>query len=447
MNIIKTIIKKRFSFKQIMFLVILIILIRTFFDFTLLDYPLELDIFQHYARFYLENIYYFLIVFLIIVFFISKIVDKGPIDVANFGVKVFPLIIIPPIIDYFIFGRTAGYDYATIKNFFYNLFTISWVEGDASFGLSLEITLALFLLGLYVYYIKRSFLRTILSLFTITLFLVVFSTPEIFFGRMADYYYFEFLPNYYFFPLMVLSGFLLYHYKKEKMKAILSNIRVLKSLIFVLFVFLGSLASTSLGYTFNLYKTFLASLAIFFVWQFSIVINDIYDYKIDKISNKNRPLVKKTMALSEYKLVTWIFIFFALSFSAILNAYIFLLIILSIILATIYSVPPLRLRKNFLGNLIIGISLVISFMVGILCVGDFGILSEEKNIMYSSLLFLLGTVVTFTKDLKDIKNADMMKLSQILGKQVALSVKKQVGQEIKPVKEGKRKGQVSLEGY
>jgi helicase len=51
------------------------------------------------------------------------------------------------------------------------------------------------------------------------------------------------------------------------------------------------------------------------------------------------------------------------------------------------------------------------------------------------------------KDVKDIKNADLMKLSQILGKQVALSVKKQVGQEVKPVKEGKRKGQMALGKY
>jgi len=48
------------------------------------------------------------------------------------------------------------------------------------------------------------------------------------------------------------------------------------------------------------------------------------------------------------------------------------------------------------------------------------------------------------KDVGDIKKADVTKLSQILGKQVALSVKKQVGQESKEVPSGKRKGQISL---
>ena len=48
------------------------------------------------------------------------------------------------------------------------------------------------------------------------------------------------------------------------------------------------------------------------------------------------------------------------------------------------------------------------------------------------------------KDVGDVKKADVMKLSQILGKNVALSVKKQVGQETKEVPKGKRKGQISL---
>jgi len=51
------------------------------------------------------------------------------------------------------------------------------------------------------------------------------------------------------------------------------------------------------------------------------------------------------------------------------------------------------------------------------------------------------------KDIGDVKSADFTKLSQILGQNVALSVKKQVGQEIKEVPKGKRKGQISLKKY
>jgi len=51
------------------------------------------------------------------------------------------------------------------------------------------------------------------------------------------------------------------------------------------------------------------------------------------------------------------------------------------------------------------------------------------------------------KDLTDLKNTDIMKLVQILGRNVAIKVKKQLGQEVKIVPENKRKGQLSLEKY
>jgi helicase len=51
------------------------------------------------------------------------------------------------------------------------------------------------------------------------------------------------------------------------------------------------------------------------------------------------------------------------------------------------------------------------------------------------------------KDLKDLKNTNITTLSQILGGKVALSVKKQIGQETKEIPKGKRKGQLSLEKY
>ena len=51
------------------------------------------------------------------------------------------------------------------------------------------------------------------------------------------------------------------------------------------------------------------------------------------------------------------------------------------------------------------------------------------------------------KDIGDVKKADLAKLVQILGEKVALNVKKQVGEEFKEVRKGKRKGQISLVDY
>ena len=51
------------------------------------------------------------------------------------------------------------------------------------------------------------------------------------------------------------------------------------------------------------------------------------------------------------------------------------------------------------------------------------------------------------KDLGDVKSADITKLSQILGKNIAIGIKEQVGEKVEPVKENKRKGQISLSDY
>ncbi|MBI2652195.1 hypothetical protein HYX00_01910, partial [Candidatus Woesearchaeota archaeon] len=51
------------------------------------------------------------------------------------------------------------------------------------------------------------------------------------------------------------------------------------------------------------------------------------------------------------------------------------------------------------------------------------------------------------RDIKDIRNADLATLSQLLGDKVALSIKKQIGQEQFEVPENKRKGQISLRDW
>ena len=51
------------------------------------------------------------------------------------------------------------------------------------------------------------------------------------------------------------------------------------------------------------------------------------------------------------------------------------------------------------------------------------------------------------RDIKDVKNADLSTLTQLLGEKTALSVKKQLGQDKIEVPENKRKGQISLRDW
>ncbi len=51
------------------------------------------------------------------------------------------------------------------------------------------------------------------------------------------------------------------------------------------------------------------------------------------------------------------------------------------------------------------------------------------------------------KDIKDVKNADLLTLTQLLGEKTALSIKNQLGQEQIETRENKRKGQISLKDW
>ena len=48
------------------------------------------------------------------------------------------------------------------------------------------------------------------------------------------------------------------------------------------------------------------------------------------------------------------------------------------------------------------------------------------------------------RDISDVKKSDLLKLKQILGEKVADSIKKQVDENIEPIKSGKRKGQINV---
>lgn len=431
MKSLYALLKRNYSWLQVLILVLAVTTARVIIEFFLLDYSSDEDvlgIFQNCARFYLENLYYFLILFLLLVFFISRLGRESALRVANIGAKFFPVIWVPPLADYFIFGRTEGYFYATIDNFFYNFLTISWLGGDASPGISLEITLAVLFIGAYVFYLSKSLYRTIASIILTLFIITVLSTPDLFFGEgNSDYLYDYFLPLYYFFPLLILGGALYRFYDKEKFRAIVYNLRPERSILFAAAVTLGYIASFGnvgrlfLSFDAVFFDWLLAVLSILFVWWFSIIVNDIHDREIDRLTNRQRPLPRGIVSIDEYKFIGRVFVFFALSFSAVISWQVFLAVALAIILAFIYSAPPLRLRRYFLaGNLVIGLGFAISFMTGIMSVGGAGDILEEKNVVFSLLLLAFGVVVSLTKDLKDLEGDSRYGITNIytlLGKE------------------------------
>ncbi|MBI2546293.1 UbiA family prenyltransferase [Candidatus Woesearchaeota archaeon] len=411
---VQTLLKKRLSLKQIIVLVIVLSSVRVVLEWMLLTYPIELDGTQDYIRFYLENVYYFIIAFLLISVALSLIIKKSFIDVANFGARMYMVILLPPLLDFFIFNRTAGYVYATIPNFLGNLFTLSIVQGDASYGIILELILALSGVSWYAFTRSKSLLRTAAAIFAITLIITILSTPDIFFGEgKGDFYYDYFLPAYYFLPLLVLSSILYYNANnknKKKLWAMLFELRPGRAVKFMIVAALGVLAAYSFGYSINWYNAAYAIIAIFFVRQSAVALNDIYDYSIDKISNAKRPLVKKTLEKHELKNIALICSAFAISLSAIINLKVLFIVLIGLLFGVLYSVPPFRLRNNLLGHFIIALSLLICLASGFLITNDASKILSSLNLKFGAWLLITGLSSSFSKDFKDIKGDSKEKI-------------------------------------
>lgn len=421
----KNILKKQFSYLQIYFLVVFVVAIRVMAEWAVFVFPIQLDVFQDYVRFFLENTYYFLIVFTVSAVFASKFIKKDLREVMNFGVRFYPVIILPPLIDGLLLGRTAGYDYANVSNLVGNFFTLFSFKGDATMGIFLEIVIALSGVSIYVYKHTKSIFKSVVMFLVIDFVLLIISTPDLFFGAFrGDYFFDYFLPFFYYLPFLVILSVVLSSYDRNKLRSIISNIRVIRSLIFIFAVIAGGLVRNILLGELYALNVFYGASAIFLVWQVSILINDISDIKIDMISNRLRPLVKGDVTVQEYKLLAVLLSFVALSFAIIISLKVFLYVLIGIALSYVYSVKPFRFRNNILGNIVIGLYLLISFWVGVEA-ADSSVSFKKISYVFdlgflSAIIFLFGMVISMVKDVKDVdadKEYGVINVFTIFGKE------------------------------
>lgn len=171
-------------------------------------------IFIYYYLFYLENISYFLILFMLLMstvyflinykiekFKLIQIEKKNIIDIIKTSLIFYPLIIIPPLIDYFILGRRYGYDYGNSDNYLTGLLTLTWQGYDGK-GISTLVTLGVITTTLYVYFYTKNIFKSILAFILTDIIIVSMSMPNLFFGHSKDNFFNPlFLPYYYFIPL------------------------------------------------------------------------------------------------------------------------------------------------------------------------------------------------------------------------------------------------------
>jgi 4-hydroxybenzoate polyprenyltransferase len=170
------------------------------------------------------------------------------------------------------------------------------------------------------------------------------------------------------------------------------------------------------------FDTIITSLALVFACLFSIITNNLADLEIDKVTNRERPLIKKSIPLNYYKKIGILSLAFSFIYAANVNFQTFYCIMLFIGNYYLYSMPPMRLKRvPVLSKLFISINSLLMLILGkFTLTGNFSI-TPNLAIYF---LVCITLVINFI-DLKDVegdRKAGINTIPTLLGLKVGKKI-------------------------
>ncbi len=146
---------------------------------------------------------------------------------------------------------------------------------------------------------------------------------------------------------------------------------------------------------------FLAS--VWLAWKASVIVNDLYDFEIDIISNAERPLQKGTFEKKEYAQLGIIFFILSVFGALLISQKHFFLLLLYQFLAWAYSAGPFRLKR------FPGVATLVSACASLLILfAGFTLFSGDQNLHGLSwrIIFLMLFSLTLSLPIKDFKDIE-----------------------------------------
>ncbi len=304
----------------------------------------------------------------------------------------------------------------------------------ATIGLTIEVAIILLGIGFYVFLKTKNIIKSFISIFISYLIIFLFAI----YPFMVDSFFAliqvpadmssEGFGQLSVFSLLVIFYLLLitvfYGSNSKQFKLIIKDIRPLRILHY-LTVFILGVSLLFPRYRAEIDALLLSKLIVlFFSFVFAvvyaIVVNNIEDIEIDKVSNKERPLVKGVIEINKYKEIgTSSFIISAFS-SLFCGFYNFYFLMLFSLAYYVYSTNPIKLKRvPILSKMLIGF---ISFSVslwGFLFFSTDGVDAISRYPYEYALFFIVsvGLMANFI-DLKDVegdKKTNIKTLPVILG--------------------------------
>lgn len=156
--------------------------------------------------------------------------------------------------------------------------------------------------------------------------------------------------------------------------------RIPQSAFFIILTLVGIFVTDFQGG----YQVFIKIFLVFSLWQYTVAVNRIYDEKV-----RGRPDL----------IITLSFLIISAALSCVLGPVFIVLSALFIIAGTVYSAPPLRLRRYLFSTAFIGLGSVIAFLIGYF--GDLTSRMTYDVAFYCVLIFAAATLGSNIKDMKD----------------------------------------------
>ncbi len=466
-NLLDRLEKQKFSWWHYLLTFFAIVLIRIFLEnFSSLErtgfFTSGPTIFLHYPLFYFS----IFLSFNLLLYYFLKIPLK---KIFRLTLIFFPIIWLPPLFDLFItLGKGFRMAYLfqpsqeLIKSFF--SFFGPFYEPGLSPGIRLEVLIVLIGIFILVFSLTKNFLKSLLAfLIAYLIFFLYLSFPSLFSSLLANpknwHEIISFLKNSFsqsylqsihtllpfsqdqtsvfkeqfnilmsriwWLTILIQTIIIFYLVNKKVFLAWLKNLRWLRVFHYWFLAIVGIFLSYKL-ISFHLpnWIDFLALIIFFLLIAFNfwlaVGINDIFDLEIDKISNRERPLVKGEIKPQEQVAINFGLLAFLLSGAVLLNYFVFVLLLLFQLIYYLYSSFPLRLKRHFLfSSILLSLNALIIIMAGFYLVSLNQRLTAFPRGFILPLLFVYSLAVN-VKDIKDIsgdKQAGIKTIPVIFGEE------------------------------
>lgn len=416
---------RRFGFITAIFIFAGASIIRNIAEPLLLHEPsLSLITFYHRAIFIVA-------VFALNALFLSLWAGKKPLAAFRAVASVAWISIFPPFIDGWLFGRTANYDYisgSTISAYFKGL-----VAGPAvSHGIQLELIVFSGLMFLYVLVSTKSWWRAgglVIAAMGLDFLL---SMPGVWMrvsiGIAAPNLPWRSLPQavylIFYFAVAVLSlAAAVIIQDRRYASALVRAVRWPETFHFVIMAGAGLLLAdraAGLGGAGIPFSLFTLAIVVY-IYLYAALINDAYDIPVDVVSNPRRPIVAGLMTPVEAVQAARFFAVAALALGFLVGYEVRWLVPVALLLAWVYSSPPIRLRRYVFSSLVIGIGSMLAFLIGYLSMDFNGSWVLPAPIKLVSLVILIafsaGQMIRDLKDFAGDKAAGITTLFTVFGRE------------------------------